>query len=141
MKLQISIFSTLTLVRLVRRVVEEDLPLTALVTADWTVLDAVGASLWRGHDYDPGGPDVQVVAFTDGRPAAGLPTTNGLWVRHASMGSNANRGRANAVSNALLCVDYLSRDVPIDGSLDLTDDDAVAAANAPPPEIAALLSA
>jgi hypothetical protein len=112
--------------RLIERVVTDDLPLTTLVTADWTVLDATGASLWRGHGYDPSGADVQQVPHTDGRPAAGLLTTNGLWVRHASMGANYNRGRANAVSRALLCVDHLDRDVPIDGSIDLADDDAVA---------------
>jgi hypothetical protein len=112
--------------RLIERVVTDDLPFTTVVTADWTVLDATGASLWRGHGYDPEGADVQQVPHTDGRPAAGLLTTNGLWVRHASMGANYNRGRANAVSRALLCVDHLDRDVPIDGSVDLTDDDAVA---------------
>jgi hypothetical protein len=36
---------------------------------------------------------------------------SGFWLRYPSMGGNANRHRANAVSKALLCDDYLSRPI------------------------------
>lgn len=111
---------------LIERVVMEDQPFTEIVTADWSVLDGRAAKIWRGHDYAAGGPDVQIVHWTDGRPAAGLLSTNGLWARHVSNGANDHRGRANRIAGALLCEDFLTRDVPIDGSVDLSDPDEVA---------------
>lgn len=114
--------------RLIERVVLEDRPFTEIVTADTTVLDEVGAVLWRGHAYDPGGPAIQEVAFTDGRPGAGILSTHGLWVRHPSNGRNDQRARANLIADALLCEDFLGRDVPAVGAIDLSDPVAVSRA-------------
>ena len=47
--------------------------------------------------------------YQDGRPAAGVLATNGLWWRYRSTASNANRKRANQASRILLCQDYLVR--------------------------------
>jgi hypothetical protein len=119
---------------LIARVVTEDRPFTDIVTSPTTVLTATGAAMWSGHDYDPAGPDEQEVRWTDGRPAAGILSANGLWSRHPSNGSNYHRGRANLISRALLCEDFLERDVPISGDVDLSDDEAVADAVKTRPE-------
>lgn len=111
---------------LIEHVVTHDRPFTEIVTADYTILDRRAAAIWRDHDYDPRGDDAQVVHWTDGRPAAGVLATNGLWTRHPSNGSNYHRGRANRVAAALLCSDFLTSDVPVDPTLDLSDDAAVA---------------
>lgn len=107
---------------IIEHVVMQDRPFTEIVTADYSFLDAHAARIWRGHDYDPQGPEVQKVRWTDGRPAAGILSTNGLWTRHPSNGSNYHRGRANRVAAALLCSDFLTSDVPLDPALDLSDD-------------------
>lgn len=111
--------------RIVERVVREGRPLTEIVTADWTMADANLAEAY-GLAYDDGGDVWQESAYTDGRPLAGVLSTNAFWLRHQSNGSNYHRGRANAISRALLCEDFLARDISIDGSVDLSDDEAVA---------------
>jgi len=112
--------------RIVGEVVRQDMPLTTLVTADWTVLDDVSSEIWSDHDYDPEQGGVQVVSHTDGRPAAGVLSTNGFLLRHESNGGNFNRGRSSVLSETFLCDVYSNRDIPIAGAL--TDPDAVAAA-------------
>ena len=119
---------------LIDRIVIGGRPFTGVVTAPTTVLDSTAARIWTGHDYDPDGPEVQEVRWTDGRPTAGILSTNALWARHVSNGSNAQRGRANLIADALVCEDFLSRDVPITGDIDLSDDDAVAQAISVRPE-------
>ncbi|MCB9666034.1 MAG: hypothetical protein H6732_18145 [Alphaproteobacteria bacterium] len=113
---------------LIEHVVTSGQPYSAIVTSDRTVLDRRAAQIWSHHTYDPQGPDVQVVGWTDGRPAAGILSTNALWARHRSAGSNHHRGRAELVADALLCESFLGRDVPITGDVDLADEDAVAEA-------------
>jgi hypothetical protein len=103
-------------------------PFTGVVTEGETLLDATAAKIWSRHTYDPQGPAVQRVRYTDGRPDGGILSANGLWARHVSAGSNYHRGRADRVADALLCEDFLDRDVPITGQIDLADDDAVASA-------------
>ena len=112
--------------RIVGEVVRHDLPLTELVTADWTVLDETGAQIWADHTYDTAQGGQQVVSYTDGRPAAGILSTSGFLKRHESNGGNLNRGRASVLSDVFLCDSYSDRDIPIEG--DLTDEDAVAEA-------------
>ena len=109
---------------LIAEVVRQDLPFSEIVTADWTVLDDVSAQVWDGHDHDADVGGLQVVRFTDGRPAAGILSTGGFLLRHDSNGRNYNRGRSSVLSEALLCDSYADRDIPIEG--DLSDPDAVA---------------
>jgi len=111
--------------RLIEHVVMNDLPYTDIVTADYTLADPVVATAY-GLTHDAAGPEWQVTQYLDGRPAAGILSTNAFYLRHRSAGANWHRGRANAVSTALLCNDFLTRDVVIDGALDLSDPDVVA---------------
>ncbi|HHH27089.1 MAG TPA: hypothetical protein ENK57_01900 [Polyangiaceae bacterium] len=112
--------------RLVEHVVMNDRPFTEIVTADYQVVNAVGARAWGLSDYDFGGEEWQRAHFDDGRPTAGVLSDPFLFTRHASTYSNANRGRANAISKALLCYDFLSRDIELDANIDLADPDVVA---------------
>ena len=109
-------------IRLVARVASEDRPWTDIVTADWTMATEQTAEAW-GLDYS--GPGWAEARYTDGRPAAGVLATNGLWWRYRSTASNANRKRANQASRILLCNDYLVRPIEFDRDIDLLDSEAV----------------
>lgn len=109
--------------RLVEYVVTNDRPYTEIVTADYAIIDELTAQV-AGMSYDPGGPALQQSAYED-RPAAGVLSDAAFFIRHRSAGANYHRGRANAVSKALLCHDFLDADVEIDGEIDLSDPDAV----------------
>ena len=105
------------------RIAREDLPYPELVTGDWTMANEITASIWPvTHDGSPGW---QVSRYTDGRPAAGVLATNGLWWRYTSTDSNANRKRANQISRIFLCNDYLVRPIEFDRDVDLLDQEAV----------------
>lgn len=112
-------------VRLVEHVVMNDRPYSEIVTADYTLVDPV-TSVVFGVPHDPAGGQWQVSYYADGRPAAGILSDSWLFTRHSSTYSNRNRGRASLVSRALLCYDFLSRQVEIDSSIDLADEEAVA---------------
>lgn len=103
-------------------IVRNDLPYTELVTGDYTVVDEIAATVW-GWPYDPQGETWQVVTMDD-RPAAGILAESSLFMRYESAGANYNRGRANAITTALLCHDFQSLDIEVDG-VDLSDPDAV----------------
>lgn len=104
-----------------------DLPYTDLVTADWTMADETLGAIWP-LDYPAGETGWKQVHYTDGRPAAGVLSTNSMWWRYTSTSSNANRKRANAVSRILLCNDYLVRPIEFDRNVNLLDEDAVSEA-------------
>lgn len=105
-------------------IAEHDLPYTDLVTADWTVANEVLAEAWS-LDYPEDASGWQRSYYTDSRPSAGVLSANGLWWRYGSTYSNANRGRANAVSKMLLCSDYLSKPIAFDRNVNLLDGGAV----------------
>ncbi len=96
--------------RLMSRVVTEDLPWTDVVLADWTMAEPILASVWP-LDFPEGRSGWQVARYNDGRPAVGVLATNGLWWRYNTNESNMNRRRAAAISRLLLCEDYLVRPV------------------------------
>ncbi|MCB9683172.1 MAG: hypothetical protein H6733_17030 [Alphaproteobacteria bacterium] len=100
--------------RMLERIVVEDRPYTEFVTADWTVVNDVLADMWP-VDYPAGAQGWQTAHYTDGRPAAGVLSTNGLWWQAGSMLNNLNRGRANEVSRTLLCFDYLNTEIDFTG--------------------------
>lgn len=98
-------------IRLIAQVADEDLPWTTIVTADWSM----------GNDYllrhfpmeaansaDTGWREVN---YLDGRPAAGVLATNGMWWRYTSTSDNRNRGRAAAIGRILLCDDRYEQPV------------------------------
>jgi len=110
--------------RLLALIAREDRPYTDLVTGDTTVINEVLAEFYP-TDYPAGATGWQEVHHTDGRPVAGVLSTSGFYWRYQTTTSNANRGRANAVSRILLCNDYLQRDIAFDTSVSLVDEAAV----------------
>ena len=98
--------------RLIASVLSEDQHYSQIVTAEYTVANPLLASIWplelietdTNHSW-------QRAHYTDGRPAAGVLSTNGLWWRYTTDESNMNRGRAAAISRLLLCEDPLIRPV------------------------------
>ncbi|MCO4744518.1 MAG: DUF1588 domain-containing protein [Proteobacteria bacterium] len=96
--------------KLVRHIVENDLPFTELVLADYTMADPIVATMWN-IEYPEGAEGWQQAHYTDGREHAGILSSTTMWLRYPSAGVNANRHRANTVSRILLCDDYLARPV------------------------------
>ena len=117
--------------RILAHIAENDLPYTDIVTADWTMADQTLADAWaldflEGDSAEDSAADSwRQARYTDGRPSAGVLTTNSMWWRYMSTASNGNRGRANAVSRILLCSDFLQRPVEFDRDVNLLDEDAV----------------
>lgn len=95
--------------RLGAEVAEADLDWRELVTADWTLVDDHLAAVWP-VDPEPG-KGWRRARYVDGRPAAGVLSTNGAWWRYTTTMENYNRGRANAIARILLCSDFLARPV------------------------------
>ena len=110
--------------RILATVASEDLPYTDVVTADWTMHNPVLASMYP-TDYPADGSGWQKSRYTDGRPTAGVLSTNGMWWRYGSTTSNMNRKRANQISRIFLCNDYLTRPIAFDRDVNLLDEDAV----------------
>jgi len=110
--------------RILATVAAEDLPYTDIVTADWTMHNPVLAQMYP-TDYPADGLGWQKSHYTDGRPTAGVLSTNGMWWRYGSTTSNLNRKRANQVSRIFLCNDYLTRPIEFDRDVNLLDEEAV----------------
>ncbi|HHO51898.1 MAG TPA: DUF1549 domain-containing protein [Deltaproteobacteria bacterium] len=111
--------------QILAEIARQDLPITELVTADWTMANDVLARMWP-LDYPEGQTGWRRAHYTDGRPAAGVLSSNSLWWRYQSTDSNANRKRANVASRILLCHDYLTRPIDFDRNINLLDEEAVA---------------
>jgi hypothetical protein len=107
--------------RLMAHVAVTDAPWSDIVTANYTMADELLAQVWP-IAYPAGGTGWQVSTYTDGRPAAGVLATNGLWWRYYTTVSNYNRGRAAAIARLLLCVDYLSRPVSFTNNVAIVDE-------------------
>jgi hypothetical protein len=102
--------------RLLGYIVDNDLPYSEIVLADYTMANDLVRQAWRLEylEDEPGSPTMggwRKAAYTDGRPMNGILTMQTIWEKYPSMGDNANRHRANAVSKMLLCDDYLSRPI------------------------------
>ncbi len=110
--------------RILSTIAETDLPYTEIVTGQWSMADENIGRAWP-TDYPDEATGWQKVRYTDERPAAGILSTNGLWWRYMTNGSNANRGRANAISRILLCEDYLGKPIEFDRSVNLLDQGAI----------------
>jgi len=96
---------------LLEYVVINDLPYSYMVTAPHTMANAELAEYWNLEREDPTAAGWTRATYTDGRPHAGMLTMTTTWQRYPSMGGNANRHRANAISKMFLCDDYLSRPI------------------------------
>lgn len=88
--------------RILERVVQDGLPWTEVVTADWTMANDALLSAWPLEALEEG-EGWRKARYTDSRPAAGVMTTNGLWWRYTSTAENVNRSRAEAVARLLVC--------------------------------------
>ncbi len=103
--------------RLIEEVVMTDKPYTTIVTADYTMANkAVAASYdtWQRRQYAPE------------RRGSGVLGMDVFYNRNRSAGFNYHRGRANTVSRAFLCHDFLDSDILLDTTIDLADPDVVA---------------
>ncbi len=92
---------------LVATVIAEERPFSDIVTADETRANPELAAL---YSLDHTGEGWAWVPYEDGRPAAGLLSTNTLWLRYTADAVNLNRTRANSLARLLLCADFLERD-------------------------------
>lgn len=102
--------------RLVQAIVEQDRPLSELVTAEALYADETLAGLW---DLErAGGDGWQPATHADGRPMAGLLSSTSLWNRYNADITNRNRMRANTVARVFLCADFFDRDVDFELDLD-----------------------
>lgn len=111
---QIALAIGLEPLALFRRILEQDLPYGQIVLADHTVATPLLAELFALDREE--GEGWTRATYLDGRPHAGILTMNGTWLRYPSMGGNANRHRANALSKMLLCDDFLTRPIVLDRS-------------------------
>ena len=111
--------------RLIEHVVLNDKPYSEIVTANYTLADGVAATVW-GLPYDGDGDSWELSSWPADRGNAGILSDSWLFQRHSSTIANANRGRANMISRALLCQDFLSRDIEIDAGVNLADANEVA---------------
>jgi hypothetical protein len=116
-------------VHLVEFVVATDRPLSEIVTANYTVVDPILLETWPLARVEPqpeGLPSGTVMAqYTDGRPPAGIIATNAFTWRFPTTIENAQRSRANAISRALLCEDYLDRPIDFPMDVNLTDSQSI----------------
>ncbi len=114
--------------RLIEHVVMNGRPYSEIVTADYTFANGVVAAIW-GLPYSGDGQSWQRTSWqtaVEPRPAAGILSSSLWYFRYRSAGANYHRGRANSITRALLCHDYLSADIAVDTSIDLSDPDVVA---------------
>ncbi len=99
--------------RLLARVATSDASWDEVVTADHSLADERLAGIWP-LDREPG-EGWTVARYTDGRPHAGVLTSNGLWWRYTTDISNMNRRRVAAVERLLVCHEVLDRPVSFEG--------------------------
>jgi hypothetical protein len=105
-------------------IAQNDLPYGEVAAAQWTMADEILAQVWP-VDFPAGQTGWQQVTWNDGRPLAGVITTNTMMWRYGTTFSNSNRGRANNVSRVLLCQDYLGQPIQFSRDINLLDRDAL----------------
>jgi Protein of unknown function (DUF1588) len=117
---------------LIAYVAMNDLPFSNILHGNLTFATPLLKALWPLQDVAPPPgwvpPRTTAARYTDGRPSAGVLSMNAIYWRHTSTVDNANRGRTNAISSALMCEDYLSRPIDFPKNIDLTNADAIGTA-------------
>ena len=98
--------------RLAAHVVTTGQPWSQVVQAEYTLANPMLQEIWDLEPLESGGGWVPAL-YQDGRPHAGVLSTNGLWWRYDTDVSNMNRRRVAAVSRLLVCHDVLSRPVSL----------------------------
>ena len=110
-------------IQIVQEVIAENLPWYQVVTADWTMVNEDLFQLYpvvldEPHSFEE--VPWQRAHYLDGRPNAGILSSNGFWWRYETSSNNASRARANQISRIFLCHDYLHQNVQFNTDLDLT---------------------
>ncbi len=111
--------------RLIEDVVMTDKPYTTIVTADYTMANKAVADIWGltpVASYDTW----QRRQYAPERRGSGVLGLDVFYNRYRSAGANYHRGRANTISRAFLCHDFLDSDVILDTTIDLADPEVVA---------------
>lgn len=98
--------------RLAAHVVASGQPWSEVVQAEYTLANPMLQSIWNLAPLE-GGEGWVPALYQDGRPHAGVLSTNGLWWRYDTDVSNMNRRRVAAISRLLVCHDVLSRPVSL----------------------------
>ncbi len=113
--------------RLIAHVVHENLPWSQVVMADYTMAPPLLVNLWPLDFVEDGGTGNgwAKARYTDGRPAAGVLSSNGFYWRYVTNVSNKSRGRVAAISRLLLCTDILARPVVFARSQVLDPEEAI----------------
>ncbi len=109
--------------RLLAHIAVADRPWTDIVQVDFTMANETLGAIWP-LDYPAGETGWREARYTDGRPAAGVLASSGLWFRYYTTDVNYNRGRAAAIARLLVCEDFLARPVSFSGrdeSVDVED--------------------
>ena len=106
---------------LVAHVIRNDLPMTELLTADYTMVNAFSAASYgvEGPTTDLSSPEAQrfVPARLPGIPHAGVLTTSVFLNRYPTTATNRNRHRVWKMFQLFLATDILTlADRPIDSS-------------------------
>jgi hypothetical protein len=108
--------------RLFTHIVRNDLPLTELVAADYTIANSTLAWFWN-IDYPGEAYSSQWLKgrYLDGREHAGVLSQTGFYYRYPTTFSNKQRHRANQITRIFLDDDHLLRNVSIDLRLAAAD--------------------
>ncbi len=85
---------------MIETVVDEDRDFRELLEGNWTSSDPALELIFPVVDGH----------YTDGRPPAGILTSETLWLRYTADALNFNRARANTVARVFLCADFLDRE-------------------------------
>jgi hypothetical protein len=94
----------------IEAIVNEDRPFTDVFTSTGWPANSTVAALW-GLPFTGAGEAWEWTAYADGRPLAGLLSTNGLWMRYQADQTNFHRRRANMLARVFLCGDFFDREV------------------------------
>jgi hypothetical protein len=117
-------------VNLVRYVATTDRPFTEILTSEVTIVEPRMVDDWPGDKdplrrVEPQPEDLPagtaMARYTDCRPASGVIASFVFPSRFTSNVANAQRGRANALSRALLCQNYLDRPIDFPEDIPLGD--------------------
>lgn len=94
--------------RLIEWIVMGRRPYTEVVTSEVAMASWATAPLY-GLSFDPLGEPWQPSRWADGRPAAGVLSSNGFLQRYHNGGSNHHRSRAAAAAATFVCDDIARR--------------------------------
>ncbi len=116
-------------VHLVSWIVMADRPFSEVVTSNLVVAEPILREPYL-LQWEPEQPEglpagTKLGRYKYARPAGGVLASNSFALRYNTTLANAQRGRANAITRAFLCVDFLARPIDLPESFSLADPDAI----------------